>query len=98
MRSVFCYASSLDDGDSIGVLYRRQTMSDNDARPFQSSGVQRRLYNLKTRIFKKMHIFHQKQKLRSTFSLSESNADVASSKSKIFGRLTNARAMAIRCF
>ena len=33
-----------------------------------------------------------------TFSLSVSNADVASSSNSIFGFLTRARAMAIRCF
>ena len=37
-------------------------------------------------------------KLIRTFSLSESNAEVASSKSIIFGSLINARATATRCF
>lgn len=79
----------------VAHLYRRQPVRDHQAGPSQSRSIQRLLHNLNE--LERLAVLRLKSTV-STFSLSVSRALVASSSSRIFGSLTIARAMAMRCF
>jgi len=47
VRAELYHAAVVEDGNGVGVLYRRQTVSDDDARPAQTGFVQSFLYHLR---------------------------------------------------
>ena len=92
MRADLCDDSIVHNGDLVRIDHSGQSMGYEDTRSTLTCSVECILDNL-TNIQ-----LSYKQHSLVTFSLSASSALVASSSSRIFGFLINARAIAIRCF
>lgn len=96
--SSFLYdCSFVNDNYFVSILYCWQSMGNYNTCSSFTSFIKSSLYNLKIFIIYSKFQFSPLTSLN-TFSLSESNAEVASSSNKTSGFLISALAIAIRCF